>query len=156
DMLPELAVKRTHSSALLTDALAQIPGIRPLPPQPEMTRETIYCYVFRYFPEDRRVGRDLFVAALDAEGIPCDGRFYEPVYRSDLFYATPENCPQLAVGRDQPEDYASVRCPVSERAAYQESVWLPQFLLLGEDGDIDEIVETVGKVMRNLGDLAAA
>jgi hypothetical protein len=98
------------------------------------------------------VARDLVVAALEAEGIPCDGRFYEPVYRSDLFYATPENCPQLSVGHD----YSSVRCPVSERAAYEESVWLPQFLLLGEDRDVDEIADAVGKIMRNLGDLAKA
>jgi dTDP-4-amino-4,6-dideoxygalactose transaminase len=156
EMLPELGYQRARAAARLSDSLATIPGVRPLPAQPGITREAIYCYVFQYRPEDSPVARDLFVAALEAEGIPCDGRFYEPVYRSDLFYATPENCPQLAAGRDQPEDYASVRCPVSERAAYQESVWLPQFLLLGEDGDIDEIVETVGKVMRNLGDLAAA
>jgi len=53
-------------------------------------------------------------------------------------------------------DYASVRCPVSERAAYEESVWLPQFLLLGEDHDVDEIADAVAKVMRNLEALAAA
>ena len=41
------------------------------------------------------MSRDLFAAALEAEGIPCDGRFYEPVYRSDLFHVSPENCPQL-------------------------------------------------------------
>ncbi len=150
DMLPELAARRARGAARLGGALETIPGVRPLPPQPGMTREAIYCYVFQYRPESPPVARDLFVAALEAEGIPCDGRFYEPVYRSDLFYATPENCPQLSV------DYASVRCPVSERAAYEESVWFPEFLLLGEDGDVDEIAEGVGKVMRNLGDLAKA
>ena len=59
-------------------------------------------------------------AALEAEGIPCDGRFYEPVYRSDLFYATPENCPQLASAARRPVDYSAFHCPVSERAAYEE------------------------------------
>src|SRR5258707_13246728 len=127
DMLPELAAQRARAAARLGGALATIPGVRPLPPQPGITREAIYCYVFQYRPEGPRVARDLFVAALDAEGIPCDGRFYEPVDRRDLFYATPENCPQLTVGRECPMDYTSVRCPVSERAAYEESVWLPQF-----------------------------
>lgn len=156
EMLPELADQRARAAAQLSSALATISGVRPLPPQPGITREAIYCYVFQYRPEDQRVARDLFVAALEAEGIPCDGRFYEPVYRSDLFYATPENCPQLAAGRDGPVDYASVRCPVSERAAYEESVWLPQFLLLGEDSDVEQIADAVGKVMRNLADLAKA
>jgi dTDP-4-amino-4,6-dideoxygalactose transaminase len=154
DMLPELAARRARAAALLTDALAQIAGIRPLPPQPAITRDSIYCYVFRYAPEDRRVSRDLFVAALDAEGIPCDGRFYEPVYRSDLFYATSDICPQL---RDQPVDYASVVCPVSERAAYDEAVWLPQFLLIGDDEqDVEDIAAGVAKVMKNLDALSRA
>jgi dTDP-4-amino-4,6-dideoxygalactose transaminase len=156
DMLPELAAKRVRAAARLSDALNAINGLRPLPPQREITRAAIYCYVFQYRPERPGVSRDLFVAALDAEGIPSDGRFYEPVYRSDLFYATPEICPQLAHGRDQPVDYSRVQCPVSERAAYEESVWLPQFLLIGDDQDIDDIAAAVDKVMRHLDDLAAA
>ena len=40
DMLPELAERRTHSAALLSNALGGIDGVRPLPPQPEITRDT--------------------------------------------------------------------------------------------------------------------
>jgi dTDP-4-amino-4,6-dideoxygalactose transaminase len=145
-----MAAKRTRAAARLSSALAAIPGVRPLPPQPTITRETIYCYVFQYRPERAGVARDLFVAALEAEGVPCDGRFYEPVYRSDLFYATPENCPQLSA------DYSTVRCPVSERAAYEEAVWLPQFLLIGDDQDVDDIAAAVTKVTRNLDALSKA
>lgn len=150
DMLPELAAKRSRAAARLSAALGAIQGVRPLPPQPAITRDTIYNYVFQYRPERPGVARDLFVAALDAEGIPSDGRFYEPVYRSDLFYATPENCPQLKT------DYSGIKCPVSERAAYEEAVWLPQFLLIGEDRDVDDIAAAVAKVMRNYNDLASA
>jgi dTDP-4-amino-4,6-dideoxygalactose transaminase len=151
DMLPEFAAKRARNAARLSTALSAIPGIRPLPPQPSITRDTIYNYVFQYRPERHGVvARDLFVAALDAEGIPSDGRFYEPVYRSDLFYATPETCPQLKT------DYSQVKCPVSERAAYEESVWLPQFLLIGDDRDVDDIATAVAKVMEKFDDLACA
>ncbi len=151
DMLPDFAAKRSKNAARLSSALEAIPGIRPLPAQPSITRDTIYNYVFQYRPErPGAVARDLFVAALDAEGIPSDGRFYEPVYRSDLFYATPENCPQLK------SDYSGVKCPVSERAAYEEAVWLPQFLLIGEDKDVEDIAAGVAKVMRNFKDLESA
>jgi len=156
DMLPELSVKRARAAALLSSAMATIPGVRPLPRQGAITRETIYCYVFQFRPERRDVARDLFAAALEAEGIPCDGRFYEPVYRSDLFYATPEICPQLCAGRERAVDYSAVHCPVSERAAYEESVWLPQFLLLGDDRDVEDIAAAVAKIMRNIGGLATA
>ena len=156
ETLPELAEKRAHHAALLSRKLERISGVRPLPPQPALTRDTIYNYVLQYRPADRRVSRDLFVAALDAEGIPCDGRFYEPVYRSDLFSATPENSPQLHIDREQPVDYAACHCPVSERAAYHEAVWLPQFLLIGEESDIADIAGAVAKVVKNLDALAHA
>jgi dTDP-4-amino-4,6-dideoxygalactose transaminase len=150
EMLPEFTARRSRAAARLSDALSAIPGVRPLPPQPGVTREAIYHYVFQYRPEGRKPARDLFVAALEAEGIPSDGRFYEPVYRSDLFNATPENCPQLSVG------YGGVSCPVSERAAYEESVWLPQFLLIGDDEDVNDTAAAIAKVMRNLEELASA
>ncbi len=153
---PELCRKRTRQAALLTQALSGLPQVRPLPPQAGLTRETIYNYVFQYRPKGPAPSRDLFVAALEAEGVPCDGRFYEPVYRSDLFFVTPQNSPQLVMGRDQPIDYSKCHCPVSERAAYQEAVWLPQFLLLGKESDLQEIVAAVEKVVSNLPELAKA
>jgi dTDP-4-amino-4,6-dideoxygalactose transaminase len=154
EQLPELAARRVRHAALLTKRLSQIEGISPLPAQASLSREAIYNYVFRY--RRNEVTRDLFVSALDKEGIPCDGRFYEPVYRSDLFHVTPEDFPQLRIGRDKPVDYASCHCPVAEHAAYEESVWLPQFLLLGEEQDVEDIARAVGKVVANLKELAAA
>ena len=62
----------------------------------------------------------------------------------------------LVVGRDQPMDYAKCKCPVSERAGYQESVWLPQFLLIGDDADAQDVIRAVEKVVAHLGDLAKA
>jgi dTDP-4-amino-4,6-dideoxygalactose transaminase len=150
EMLADFAAKRDASASRLSAALDSIGGVRPLPPQPAITQSAIYCYVFQYRPARPGVSRDLFCAALEAEGIPCDGRFYEPVYRSDLFHATPENCPQLS------SDYSKVRCPVSERAAYEESVWLPQFLLIGETSDVDDIAAAIEKIMGGYDELSKA
>jgi dTDP-4-amino-4,6-dideoxygalactose transaminase len=157
DRLPELRERRTRHAALLHGLLSGIDSIRPLPPQPQMTAQTCYNFVFQYRPASGRPAppRDLFVAALEAEGIPCDGRFYEPVYRSDLFYATPENCPQLRLERDTPVDYSKVSCPVSERAAGEEAVWLPQFLLIGDEQDVRDVARAVEKVAANLDVLAS-
>ncbi|HVP00828.1 MAG TPA: DegT/DnrJ/EryC1/StrS family aminotransferase [Bryobacteraceae bacterium] len=149
EMLPDLAARRARAAGRLTEALLTLDGVSALPPQPAMTRETNYCYVFQY--RDPRVKRDLFCAALEAEGIPCDGRFYEPVYRSPLFCASPEISPQL-----QGVDYSCVSCPVSERAAYHEAVWLPQFLLIGEDHDVDDVAAAIAKVLGHAGELASA
>lgn len=154
ERMHELAERRSRNAKRLTEGLAQLgAGIRPLPPQPSITREAIYCYVFQYRPAHAHVPRDMFVAALDAEGVPTDGRFYEPVYQSALFPARAEDWAQLRLERDSPVDYATVSCPVSERAAYSEAVWLPQTVLLGDERDVDQVIDAVGKVLKNLGDL---
>lgn len=150
ETLPELAEKRVAMGRRLSKALAAIPHVRPLPPQSALTREPIYNYIFQYRPEKANVPRDMFAAALDAEGIPCDGRFYEPVYRSDLFQVTRDDFPQLD------RDVRQASCPVSERAAYHESVWLPQFELLGTEADTDDIARAVEKVSANLAELENA
>src|SRR6266852_5599109 len=156
EMWPGFCEKRTRNAALLSKSLSNLPHVRPLPPQPGLMRQTIYNYVFQYRPTGPAPSRDLLVAAIEAEGVPCDGRFYEPVYRSDLFYATPQNCPQLVLGRESRMDYSKCKCPISERAGYHESVWLPQFLLIGDEADVLDVGRAVGKVVSNLGDLAKA
>jgi hypothetical protein len=60
------------------------------------------------------------------------------------------------MGRRHPVHYRDCRCPVAERAAYEESVWLPQFLLLGEEQDVEDIAAAVRKVVANLDALAGA
>ena len=142
EQLPELASVRAANAALLSEGLRSIPGVRPPAEDPRISRPTLYQYVFRYLDEANGVSRDLFAAALDAEGIPADGRFYEPVYRSDLFRVNSRDFPQLEGIR-----YDDVRCPESERAAYQESVWLPHFLLLGSERDTVDIVTAVSKII---------
>jgi dTDP-4-amino-4,6-dideoxygalactose transaminase len=156
DSWPELCQRRTHHAGLLSKAIAALPHVRPLPLQPGLERGTIYNYLLQYRPTGTAPSRDLFVAALDAEGIPCDGRFYEPVYRSDLFYATPQNCPQLTIGRDRPMDYSACQCPVSERAAYEEAVWLSHLLLIGNESDVHDITRAIEKVISHLAELAKA
>ena len=156
ERLPGLRQKRAERGALLTELLSSIPCVRPLPPQTAITKTTHYTYVFQYRPGPGKPAphRDLFVAALEREGIPCDGRFYEAVYKSDLFYATPKNCPQLALGRDEVMDYSKCQCPVSESAAYEESVWLFQFVLIGDEEDVRDVARAVEKVASHLDALA--
>lgn len=157
ERLPELRERRTRNAERLTRLLSEIEGVRVLPPQAQMTAATFYTYVFQYRPARFPApSRDLFVAAVEKEGVPCDGRFYEPVYKSDLFCATPESSPQLTLGRDTPVDYSAVSCPVSERAAYEEAVWLPQFVLIGDESDVADVARAIAKVMASREDLAAA
>jgi dTDP-4-amino-4,6-dideoxygalactose transaminase len=143
ERLPALREKRAARAALLTRSLAGLSCLRSLPEQPAITRPTHYTYVLQYRPPTGTPAphRDLFAAALEAEGIPCDGRFYEAVYRSDLFYA-------------RGLDYSRTSCPVAERAAYEESLWLFQFCLIGEEEDTLDVARAIEKVASNLEELS--
>jgi len=158
ETLPELTERRARNAARLSAAIEKIPHFRPLPKQDAITTEPIYCYVFQYRPEMAGAPpRDLVAAAIDAEGIPCDGRFYEPVYRSDLFLPTVKAFPQLAFRRERPVNYETdFDCPVAVRAAYEEALWLPQFTLLGGPDDMDQIAAAIEKVSNGLPELAKA
>src|SRR6185295_12853061 len=121
------------------------------------TTQAIYQFVFKYHAEAfGGASRDRFVAALEAEGIPSDGLFYEPIYRSALFNVDPRDFPALAAHGAEDLPWAKTQCPVAERAAYMESVWLPHQLLLGSIEDVDHIVEAVAKIQSNVDELLRA
>jgi hypothetical protein len=95
-----------------------------------------------------------FVAALQLEGIPSDGPFYEPAYKSSLFPVDPADFPALSWGREKRLDLRKMySCPESERAAYQEAVWFPHQNFLGSSEDADTITDAIEKVLANVEEL---
>jgi dTDP-4-amino-4,6-dideoxygalactose transaminase len=131
------------------------PCVRLLRDDRRITAPTAYQYVFKFLPETAKgVNRAAFLGALEMEGVPCDGMFYEPVYRSPLFPADRAAFPMMGGGRDDPRAFRTeFHCPVAERAAYEESVWLPHHLFLGTPRDTQDIVAAVTKVCENLEEL---
>jgi dTDP-4-amino-4,6-dideoxygalactose transaminase len=135
--------------------LRNTPGIGLLKPDPRISRLAPYGYVIKYFAAQAKdIPRAAFVAALQLEGIHCDGLFYEPVYKSSLFPVDPTDFPALSWGREQPLDLRSMfSCPEAERAAYQEAVWFPHQHFLGNSADIDDMANAILKVMENIEEL---
>ena len=155
DRLPGQAKKRQANMAHLEKRLRKIPGLDFLKRDKRNTRVAAYQYVFKYRAEAfGNTPRAAFLGALELEGIPCDGLFYEPVYKSALFPLDPSEFPALSWGRAEPlNPKEKYHCPVSERAAYEESVWLPHHLFLGSRKDVDDIADAVEKVRENVGEL---
>jgi dTDP-4-amino-4,6-dideoxygalactose transaminase len=139
----------------LEKKLAGTLGLSFLKRDKRQTRVAAYQFVFKYSPDDfQGVNRAAFLGALEMEGIPCDGLFYEPVYKSALFPVDPREYPVLSWGRPEPLDLKNMyRCPVSERAAYVESVWLPHHIFLGRRRDASDIADGILKVCENIREL---
>ena len=157
ERLPEQTELRAARAERLSEGLSCIPGISLLRKDERLTTQAIYQFLFKYDPEAfAGASRDRFVAALEAEGIASDGLFYEPVYRSALFNVDARDFPALAGCGTGDLPWAKTRCPVAERAAYLESVWLPHQLLLGSTDDVDQIVEAVEKIQSNIDELLRA
>lgn len=90
--------------------------------------------MFRYNAADFGMSRNEFVAALRAEGIPCQPG-YLPLNRSQAVVDA------LQKSRRQPQE-----CPVNDHICTHESVWLPQNVLLGTQADMDSVVAAIAKI----------
>jgi dTDP-4-amino-4,6-dideoxygalactose transaminase len=155
DRLENQAKTRRANMEYFEKRIRGTPGLGFLKRDKRNTRVAAYQYVFKYSPEHfGGISRAAFLGALQMEGIHCDGSFYEPVYRSALFPVDPNEYPALSWGRTEPLDLRTrYHCPVSERAAYEESVWIPHHLFLGAKRDVDDIAGAVLKVCENIEEL---
>jgi dTDP-4-amino-4,6-dideoxygalactose transaminase len=155
ERLVRQAVTRQGNMEYLESRITGTPGLAFLKRDRRITRVAAYQFVFKYLPEHfEGIPRAAFLGALEMEGIPCDGLFYEPVYKSALFPVKPTDYPALSWGRENPLDLRSLYdCPVSERAAYEESVWLPHHFFLGSRKDVDDIAAGILKVCENIEEL---
>jgi dTDP-4-amino-4,6-dideoxygalactose transaminase len=155
ERLPQQAAIREKNMKHFESRLQNTPGIGLLKPDPRITRLAPYGYVIKYFADKvKDIPRAAFVAALQLEGIPCDGLFYEPVYKSSLFPLDAADFPALSWGREKPLDLRNMySCPVADRAAYHEAVWFPHQHFLGSGADVDAIADAIHKVLTNIEEL---
>ena len=155
DRLPQHSATRTRNMKHFEERVKGTTGIGLLKPEPRITRTAPYGYVMKYFADKLDgIPRANFVAAMQIEGVHCDGLFYEPVYKSSLFPVKSEDFPALSWGREKPLDLRNMySCPESDRAAYQEAVWFPHQHFLGSTEDVDDIVNALHKVIENIEEL---
>jgi dTDP-4-amino-4,6-dideoxygalactose transaminase len=154
ERLPQQAEKRKNHMEHLEERLKMIRGLAFLK-RDKRQAHAGYQYVFKYRAEAfGGIPRAAFLGALEMEGIPSDGAFYEPVYKSSLFPLDPNEFPALSWGRREPLNLKEMyHCPESERAAYEESIWLPHHLFQAARKDVDDIADAVEKVCENIEEL---
>lgn len=157
DRLEEQTKTRDHNARHLTKLLSSIPGIEALKEDERVSIRGYYIYIFKYFKgKFKGLPRKRFIEALNAEGIPCHSGYPLPLYDNPLFRegkfsltGCPLNCKHYA-GR---MDYSRVHCPETERAVYEEQVWIDQQVLLGTEQDMQTIAEAIVKIRENVDEL---
>jgi 3-amino-5-hydroxybenzoate synthase len=146
--------KRRHDNGRLLDRLlGNIEGITPQVMDDRCTRNGHYAYIFHVDAAAfSGMTTERFIQAMVAEGIPHQAS-YPPVHALDLFQNGEYKsrlCPEMAK-----EDHAFLKAefPVTHRAAW-ETVWIPQYALLGDEEDMREIATAVGKIKEHARELA--
>ncbi len=148
--LEEQSRTREQNAQYLTSMLKEIPGITPAKQYEGCTRNAYHLYMFRYKSEAfGGLPRARFLAALDAEGIPCSSG-YSPLNK-EAFLATAVNSkgfrrifPKEVLDRYEERNH----CPANDQLC-QEAVWFIQPMFLGTRSDMDQIAAAVRKVRAN-------
>lgn len=129
--------KRYEAAQSLFRDLQGIEGFEPFADQPYCTRHGHHLFLARFDEAGfGGVGRAQFLAAMNAEGVPCSSFYPMPLYEQPLYKTDPKM------------KMRHLPCPVTERIC-RETVFFEQNLLLAEPGRVARIAETVKKVRRN-------
>lgn len=131
---PEQMAIRDRNARYLRTQFDSISGITPLTLSEDVTKHAWHIFAFRYNAADFAMSRNEFVAALQAEGVPC-----QPGY-------LPLNHSQAVVDALQKMGRQPQQCPANDHICTHESVWLPQNVLLGTQTDMDSVVAAIAKI----------
>ena len=135
--------KRHENGTYLNELLSKIEGITPLTRGLGETLHSYHIYIFKYDKSRfNGLSKVEFSKMLAAEGVPCFMGYPEPLYKQPLFqkknfmcYAIPEEV-----------DYKNVCCPVTEKACYEEAVWIFQNTMLGTKQDMEQFATAILKI----------
>ena len=146
DRLENIAAKRAHLGAILTEGIAGHSAIVP-PRVAAGDRATYWFYMFMVNPDRLKCSRQDFVKALQAEGAPAAGGYIPmplyklPVFQRHAFFA--DRWPVKEFGLTK-MDYTKVSCPNTDRIL-AECVRIPITEVMSE-AYIKEVALAVRKV----------
>ncbi|MBM7789475.1 DegT/DnrJ/EryC1/StrS family aminotransferase [Tenggerimyces flavus] len=140
---PSLQAVRAANGTLLRSLLGSVEGVALPSEDPSVTAHGWHLFLLR-LPSIGGVERKKeFTSALQAEGVPCSPG-YDGLHRNPALL---EEVEALCKRLGQPVPVAEV--PVSERLS-EDTIWLPQNVLLGSEDDIRDAAAAIEKVARGI------
>jgi len=142
---------RLENALYLDSKLKNIPGIIPYKLTEGATKSAYHIYPLRYKKECfDDLPREKFLAALQAEGIPCSSG-YEAQYNDGFMEEVLNSRGYKKLFSEQRlKRYREELHELPENDQLtREAVWFFQNMLLGERQDMDDIVNAVQKVYEN-------
>ncbi len=141
---------REHNAQHLTERLLKINGVNVLKRDSRVNVHSYHLYILKYQEEKfPGISRDVFVNALNSEGIPAT-RGYVPLHKEGFLKEVKEfTIKSLDYAK---KNYDNISFPETEKAC-RNSIWLPQYILLGTIKDIDDVADAFEKIIENIDEL---
>ncbi len=128
-------------------------GLLPLKEDARITERGYYFLALRYQKDEfGGVGRDRFLEALVAEGVPAAKAYGRPLYTYPAFQRQAFEKIFPAETLERLPDYGNLSLPASERFS-DELITLLHSYLLSPRESLAKIVEAVKKIKDNVGEL---
>jgi len=150
--LEEQAITRDRNAAYFEAGLRQIEGVSPIERDPWVTRWNFYFYHFKFHGEQfGGISLNQFRSALAAEGLSVGSGHLAPIQKNPLF--TERQWGPACFGNNEPPDYATMETPECQRIYEQEGCSLNHALFLGDESDMDLMLEAIAKVRDNVDEI---
>ncbi|MEW6457136.1 MAG: DegT/DnrJ/EryC1/StrS family aminotransferase [Acidobacteriota bacterium] len=144
--------KREENAAYLSKRLAEIEGITPLKRDEKTTSHAYHLFIFKYDKSYfNEINKEKFIKILNAEGIPVYAGYSLPLYKQPVF-TSDEVRKEISMNNSK-VDYSKIVNKTTEKACYEEAIWLSQRVLLGSKKDMDDIVEAIIKLKKNINEI---
>lgn len=165
---------RKRNAEILRRDLEGLPGLDIPPAQQTADRRAVdvpHLFVALYEAAAMGMPREVFVAALRAEGVPVGTGYARPLYANPTFLnriaygsqGCPWSCRRDGAAAPEPRKYERGMCPVAERLLDDEFLWFYHIAYPSTEDDMHDVVRAVRKVVEGrerlaqvrLGDLGA-
>ncbi len=150
----DICVNREKNAAYLREELKKVLGITPQQHYPESTRQTYWCFGFRYEKTHfQGLQREKFAQAVSAEGIPV-GVYTVAINREPFIEDNLSSRGfQTVFSKKRLERYREQNhCPKNDELCATHLVFGHE-VLMGTRRDMDDVVEAFAKVQRNAATL---
>lgn len=154
--LDSLIAHRIELAEYLTKKLKKFNGL--VLPKPKIQNKHVYfVYPIRFKEKVIGVSRDVFVKALNAEGIPFAVGYVQPIYLEPLYQKKiaygKKGCPFTCSFYQGIVNYSKGLCPVTERMYEKELMLTSVCRYPHTKEDMDDVTRAFEKVLENKDNL---
>lgn len=149
---------RIELAEFLTERLSRFEALS-LPRSEDFAKHVYFVYPIKFREEIAGVSRDLFIKALNAEGIPFGAGYVkplylEPIYQKRIAYGK-QGCPFTCGLYHGEIDYSKGICPVAEKVYEKELMLTGVCKYPHTKEDIEDVVNAFQKIFDNKDELTA-